>query len=520
MQEGTIKRLNSNVVMRKELGIYVAYYSKQAITINTHIAEFRKAKKKALTIEHYIDGLDATASDIGEVFFDEYKATEESKALLKEELNEVKHLNERRVTKDIILFKRARSNNWQAKLKLHTGKWKDYSTKTDNFDEGKAWAEEKLRDIRYRQETGKVAVTKRFKDVCAVAKRELDTEYKRTKKPQAKDKARVIKIYLIPLLGKYYTHRITAEVLAEFEEQREEMIGRQLTKSTINTHNSALNYCFELARRHNYISEIPKLYNFGKKNRERRVFFNDKEYRKLTAFMWREVERAEKRINTDGFDIRSYETQAMLRDIVLILANTGIRCGNELLNLRWCDVAIRKHKDVGEYVVFSLLHTKTKKPREVISYEAARKVSKNTQKTEEIRSGSFSCLERIKNRFEDLKKKKLENCFKSTDYIFRLPSTNKVVRQDVLSKNFRKWLEKTDLLVDSLGEDRTLYSLRHTYASRRRFDGMSFEDLALNMGTSVTLLQKVYSQFKQDEAPSRFTGHYYRELKEKLQLKT
>lgn len=47
MKEDAIKRLNSNVRMQKELGSYVAYYSKQAITINTHIAEFRKAKKKA-----------------------------------------------------------------------------------------------------------------------------------------------------------------------------------------------------------------------------------------------------------------------------------------------------------------------------------------------------------------------------------------------------------------------------------------------------------------------------------------
>ena len=497
--------LNSNVVMEKRDGTYVALFNKQALSVNTFLGEFRKAKRKALEIEKRISALDA------------YGAAESFEEEIKED---VKRLSERKINKEIVLFRRAHSSKWQAKIKISNSRWKDYSTKTDNFDEAKVWAEKKLSDIIYRQEAGQVAVSKRFKDVCAVAKRQLDTEYARTKKAQAKDKARVIEKYLMPLLGKYYTHRINEEVLAEFEEAREKMVGRKLTKSTINTHNSALNYCFDLARKHNYIQEVPKLYNLGRTNRERREFFNDKEYRKLTAFMWREVERAEKRIGTDGFDIRSYEIQAMLRDIVLILANTGIRCGNELLNLRWCDVEIRKHKDVGEYIVFSLLHTKTKKPREVISYEAENKQAKNATKQGEKRFGSFSCLERIKNRFDNLKNKKLENCFKSTDYIFRVPSTNKVVRQDTLSKNFNKWLVKTNLLTDRFGTNRTLYSLRHTYASRRRYDGMSYEDLALNMGTSVTLLQKVYAQFKQVEAPSRFTGHYYRDIKEKLKLQT
>jgi integrase len=99
-----------------------------------------------------------------------------------------------------------------------------------------------------------------------------------------------------------------------------------------------------------------------------------------------------------------------------------------------------------------------------------------------------------------------------------LPSTKKVVRQDVLSRNFKKWLSKANLLVDKFGVDRTLYSLRHTYASRRRKEGMSYEDLALNMGTSVVLLEKVYSQFKQIQAPARFTGHAYRDIKAKLKL--
>ena len=38
------------------------------------------------------------------------------------------------------------------------------------------------------------------------------------------------------------------------------------------------------------------------------------------------------------------------------------------------------------------------------------------------------------------------------------------------------------------------------------------------MGTGVASLEKAYSQFKQMESPERFTGHFYRELKELLEL--
>lgn len=99
--------------------------------------------------------------------------------------------------------------------------------------------------------------------------------------------------------------------------------------------------------------------------------------------------------------------------------------------------------------MFSLIHTKTKKPREVISFEPKRK--DNGQ-----RFGSYSCLERIRDRFEELEGLALKKCFKSIDYIFRLPSTNKVVRQEALSKNFKKWMIKAKLLTDRFGTKRTL----------------------------------------------------------------
>ena len=274
------------------------------------------------------------------------------------------------------------------------------------------------------------------------------------------------------------------------------------------THNSALNYCFELARKHNYIVEMPNVINTGIRQKQPRLHFNNKEYRKLCNFMWRDLEKSKKRINTSGFDIRSYEIHELLRDIVLILANTGIRPGNELLKLKWNNVAIEKDENGKEVVVFNLKHTKTRVPRSVVSYEAARKENG-------VREGSFKCLERIKNRNKELAKLSLEECFAKNSYIFKVPSTNKVVKQETLTRNFKKLLLRVELLKDEFGNDRTLYSLRHTYATRRVFEGVSFEYLAAQMGTSVGLLEKTYSHFRTTEKLRVFSGEAARETKRK-----
>ena len=51
----------------------------------------------------------------------------------------------------------------------------------------------------------------------------------------------------------------------------------------------------------------------------------------------------------------------------------------------------------------------------------------------------------------------------------------------------RKWA------FDSAGSRRTLYSLRHTYATRQLLNGSDYESLRVNMGTSVQMLEQHYS---------------------------
>lgn len=421
----------------------------------------------------------------------------------------------------VVLFKRDRSKRWQCRIRRLTGLWIDYTTGEAHFDKAKAIAEEKYRDIKYRQETGKVDVSRRFGDVCKVARRELLDEYEKTGRAQLKDKVRVIDKYLIPMLGQYNSHNITTKTLLDFDGRREQRLGRKPSKSTINTHNSALAYVLNLAQAHNYILAVPVLLNSGAATEKRRLHFNDEEYRALCNFMWRDLKHSKTLLNKNGLDgkgklaYRSYDIRELMRDVVLILANTGIRPGNELLRLKWSNLRITT-QDGKESILFNLVKTKTHKQRTVVGYEPQR----NSEG--EKRYGCWSCLERIRDRSDDLKGLSWEELFTKDEHIFKLRTSRQVVRQEALTKNFKTLLQRCvykgkpdGLLRDEYGNDRVLYSLRHTYASRRRYESMSFDDLSVQMGTSVELLEKTYSHFVVSDNPNLFSGHAKREQQRK-----
>jgi integrase len=55
-------------------------------------------------------------------------------------------------------------------------------------------------------------------------------------------------------------------------------------------------------------------------------------------------------------------------------------------------------------------------------------------------------------------------------------------------------MKHSGLMFDSGEQRRTLYSLRHTYATRALVKGVDIHTLARQMGTSVLILEKHYSK--------------------------
>ena len=71
-----------------------------------------------------------------------------------------------------------------------------------------------------------------------------------------------------------------------------------------------------------------------------------------------------------------------------------------------------------------------------------------------------------------------------------------VIKADALRQLFRKFLVEHDLLVGADGKPRTLYSLRHMYATFGLLNRRDIYVLALQMGTSVPMLEKYYSKLQ------------------------
>ena len=92
-------------------------------------------------------------------------------------------------------------------------------------------------------------------------------------------------------------------------------------------------------------------------------------------------------------------------------------------------------------------------------------------------------------RILELRTTELGEAPSSDDYIFCNPDGAPV---GSFKKSFAALLKFAGVECDSEGNRRTLYSLRHTYATFRLQEGVHQFILAKNMGTSTAMLEKFY----------------------------
>jgi integrase len=95
--------------------------------------------------------------------------------------------------------------------------------------------------------------------------------------------------------------------------------------------------------------------------------------------------------------------------------------------------------------------------------------------------------------FECFNNKSLDEVLKSERHIFRLPDGS--FPKD-LPGAFERALIYANLLTDSKGQKRSLYSLRHTYATLQLLANVPIHIVAKNMGTSVYMIERHYSHLE------------------------
>ncbi|MBM3354829.1 MAG: site-specific integrase [Betaproteobacteria bacterium] len=388
----------------------------------------------------------------------------------------------------VVLYKRDRSGRWQARLKMADKSWKRVSTGEADAKQAAKVALKLHYEAEFKREHKLPESTRRFgliaDAVVADLKAKLDAG---EGKAVYTDYISCIENYLKPYFRKYNVDSVDGKLLKQFEKWRVEKMGKEPVHSTITTHNSALNRIFDYAADHGWVARtaLPVPNNKGKKS-EPRPAFTMAEYKTLTAKLpaWVNEARTEK----------SKYMRELLRDYVLVLANTGMRHGTESMNLKWRN--IDWHIKNKEKHLRMFVNGKTG-PRHLIA-----------------RHNTADYLKRIQQRFSDLAKLDFDKLLKEKvdQYVFRLRDGT---QSGNLHQTFEQLLRDTDLLVGAGDQKRTLYSLRHSYATFQLQAGIGIHDLAKQMGTSVQMIEQHYSKLVPELIADKLAGPKYEKKKKK-----
>jgi len=369
---------------------------------------------------------------------------------------------------EVVLYKRGDSTRWQARYKLKDLKWHRTATKHVNLKYAAEVACEAYDRARFLFAENIPVSSKRFDVAADLAVEEMRRQLAAgVGKSVYNDYITAITKYLIPFFGKYNINTIGYEELQAFGAWREKEMGKKPVASTVTTHISAMNRVYDVAIERGWIAQqqVPKIKNTGAKGVAREAF-SKSEYASLTSYM---VKWSEK-----GHTEKTKQMRQLLRDYVLILANTGMRHGTEAMNLKWKDIAFIKK---GEERYLQLTVSGKRGRRSLIA-----------------RHQTELYLERIYKRQSHLAKyATLDKLLakKINEPVFKL-ANGEVTKN--LAGTFRILMKESGLDKDrDVKQKRSLYSLRHTYAHEVLMkERMDVYTLAKQMGTSVKMIEQHY----------------------------
>jgi integrase len=195
-------------------------------------------------------------------------------------------------------------------------------------------------------------------------------------------------------------------------------------------------------------------------------------------------------------------TREVLRNYILVLANTGMRHGTEALNLKWKNLLWIREENETYLGLF--VDGKTGQRPLIARDRAIRPFERQLALNSELEGQTLdTVIER-----------------KVDDYVFKTQLGQRAARAN-LSRNFERFLKANDLLYGADGKKRTLYSWRHFYATLDLQRGVSTHALSRQMGNSTGVLDRFYSKLSPFMNPGLHSGRDLREnnlaLKEAIQ---
>lgn len=365
------------------------------------------------------------------------------------------------------VYKRPSSSQWQCRFKLANNKWYSATTGTDDIEQAKIQAVSIYHTAQIKINLGLALTMKSFKQIALdelVNMRCLINAS--TGKRAYRDYEFAINKYLIPFFGAYEIKDITPELISDFEAWRIAMMGKVPKGSTKLNHSSAYNRVIKLARERGMVTVshiVPALNSKGARGMARPAFNNEEVVEMLSYIeTWQKSSYTEHTLNM----------RILCGAYVQFLLHTGVRHGTEALRVRW------QHLQwywVGSKKYLRIWVSGKTGPRYLIAKREVVAVLEQLIKWQKLEYKNLNTV--IEARLDKL--------------IFVLPDNSQLSHMENI---FRNLMIRSHLRKDTSGQNRTLYSLRHTYATQALAKGVDIHTLAKQMGTSVGMIERHYSK--------------------------
>ena len=272
---------------------------------------------------------------------------------------------------------------------------------------------------------------------------------------------------LLDYFGNRDVNTITVNDIDRFFEQLP-LNNKPLTTSYINKHKNLLKRILDSANRTDIV--YPK---FRGKKSEPRGYFNYEEYKKLLSEI--------KKLNGVSYTAHNGSeyliTEEMLHFVIFMVGSMLRPTVSEVYSLRYEDIEVKKLKD-KEYLEFAINR-------------------KNRKMIVQTLPTSFYA-------FRDMKKLRPDH--KESDYLFAPQYEDRRTAMRYMSNMFAQILRESKMKKGRLGEERTLYSLRHTsLIFNLSQPNVDLLDIARRADTSMKMIQDYYyPQSQLDEKLSDF----------------
>jgi integrase len=358
---------------------------------------------------------------------------------------------------EVVVFRNRHSPIWQCRYKLRDGTWIRASTRHATLECAIPAACELYDEARFRQRLGLAHRGSTFSEIAQETLRELRTELDAGRgKVVYRTYITCIERYFLPYFQDRALEQLTNADITQFELWRNRQMQKIPRASTLNNFAAAWSRLTQVAIDRGWISaraQIPKLSTRGIKSTPRPAFSKEEVHR-LLAFMPQWAEQGRLAVER--------EIRPLLRDYVEILLLTGIRHGTEAMGLCWNHLEWHEHER-KKYL--RLWVTGKTGGRWLIAKHRAAAV-----------------FERLAVRQRDLEGKSFETLLESRvpQKVFRFRNG---YQPHSFIGTFRRLMRDSGLLKGTDGQNRTLYSLRHTYATQELLAGTDIHTLGSSWGT-------------------------------------